>query len=166
MEELRRLIGAGINPNAQDDEGNTALIDAAQAPNPEAVKVLLEAGADLEAGDHERATPLMWAVRSAFDECYDQALAVVELLLASGADVNARTDSGATALIYGVSHGLPEVVELLMKAGADVNALTNAGWSALDYAEGYGERGSGSIELLVSAGAERGREGSGRARRA
>jgi ankyrin repeat protein len=45
-EHLRLLLAAGANVNATDDDGETALMRAAQFRNPEAVKMLLAAGAD------------------------------------------------------------------------------------------------------------------------
>lgn len=42
VDELRRLLAAGLEPNEKDDAGNTALHLAAWTDNPAAAKTLLE----------------------------------------------------------------------------------------------------------------------------
>ena len=61
-EIVKSLLEAGANPNAEDKDGDTALIEAAKKCKTEVVKLLLEAGADIEAKDKEGKTALMWAV--------------------------------------------------------------------------------------------------------
>ncbi|HEY7506383.1 MAG TPA: ankyrin repeat domain-containing protein [Nitrososphaera sp.] len=164
LETMNDLIADGVDLNAQDEEGYTALIDAVQEPNKEAVSILLNAGTDIEKVDEENATALMWAVRSGFEENYDQSIAVVRMLIERGADVNARTESGATALIYAVSHDKPEMVEILLKAGADPNLETDAGWTALDYANDDRLMSGETKDLLLGAGAISKRGTSGHSR--
>ena len=51
---VQRLLDADAHVDLQDDDGNTALYIAARRGNPEAVKILLEAGADpgIKNGQH------------------------------------------------------------------------------------------------------------------
>jgi len=57
----KSLIASGAVVNAQDDEGQTALIIAVEFANPEATKGLLSAGADVSIKDHNGMTALTYA---------------------------------------------------------------------------------------------------------
>lgn len=63
---------------------------AATGPQPAVLRVLLDAGAPIDARSPNGTTPLMMAARYGSE-------ASVDLLLARGADVRARNDAGATA---------------------------------------------------------------------
>jgi ankyrin repeat protein len=49
LDLVRRLLGAGVDPNAQSEGGFTALMWAAARGHVEVVKALLESGAELNA---------------------------------------------------------------------------------------------------------------------
>ncbi|MGH7939932.1 MAG: ankyrin repeat domain-containing protein, partial [Limisphaerales bacterium] len=76
---LQVLLSAGANPNVTNDLGRTPLSCAADNESPEAVKLLLAAGADPNSGSDD--APLLRAI-----ETHD--LACAELLLQGGADPN------------------------------------------------------------------------------
>ena len=141
-----------------DQEQQKALRRAVLKGDLEELDRLIAVGVNPDALGDDGTTLLMLAVKSSLGSFYDQGVDAVKFLLARGVDINAKTESGATALIYAVSHQLPEVVEMLIKAGADVNAVSNAGWSVLDYAREYGKSEGQLIELLLEAGAESNRE--------
>ena len=130
-----RLLVAGANPNAVRArlwEGKvevcktTALCEAAHHGRLEAVRLLLEAGADPSFWDDEGSTPLMEAAD--FGE-----LEVLQLLLAWGATVDAvaisddgRSDSGGPRGLHGTAFHCAcytnhaECAEALVRAGCDV----------------------------------------------
>lgn len=88
---LKRSLDAGLDPNAQDSFGNTALHFAAFAPSVEPTRLLLATGAKVNVQNKRGETPLMGAVRNAqFDQ--------IKLLLAAGAEVDVASKSGETAV--------------------------------------------------------------------
>jgi ankyrin repeat protein len=88
------------------------LISAANRNDPEIVKLLLEAGADVNTTVSDSWTALMEA-------CREGNLPIVKHLLESGADVNAKNSIGSTALGVAEEHGAPrEIIDLLLAHGA------------------------------------------------
>lgn len=75
---------------------------AARCGSVEAMKILIAAGADVNANNSFGATVLMWGITD---------LAKVQLLLHNEADVNARSKQGKTPLLLAVHHdGSGEIV--------------------------------------------------------
>ncbi len=102
--------------------GHTDLMRAALEGKTEAVKALLESGADVNAKDDEGRTALMFAVTNMQTDS-------VKALLEHGADVNVRANDGAdvsgrfietgkTALMLAKEKGYTEIASLLQAAGA------------------------------------------------
>lgn len=94
-------------------------------------KLLVARGADLEARDSYRLTPLLRAINCGVPE-------EVAALLEAGADVNASSpddalpacNAGQTALMSAVAD--PETVELLLQYGADLTARSVTGDTVFD----------------------------------
>jgi ankyrin repeat protein len=79
------FIRAGADPNAPNPGGETPLMTAARTGNVDAVTLLLDRDAAINAAENVRGqTALMWAV-------LENHAPVVKLLIARGADVNAQT---------------------------------------------------------------------------
>lgn len=84
-------------------------------PNgPEVVRVLVDAGADPNAGRPVDETPLHWAASS---DDWHVALALIDV----GADINAPDGSIGTPLANAVGYGCWDVARLLVARGADVD---------------------------------------------
>src|SRR5689334_20291969 len=73
--------------NLKDSRGDTPLMYAAAAGSEAMMRLLLDAGADVNTKNSFEATPLMWAITS---------LPRVKLLIDRGADVKARSKAGHT----------------------------------------------------------------------
>ena len=121
------------------------MILAVEKGDKELVKILLEAGADVEAvGTFDR-TPLARA-------CDGNAVEIMQILLDKGADINKkRAVDGGTVLMSAAANGRTEAVKLLLKKGADVNIKDGRGFTALTYAKIWKRKDV--IDLLRAHGA-------------
>ncbi len=113
------LSQKGFSPNDEFISGRTGakvsgLGVASQKGYAEGVKLLIEAGADLNQDIDDGATPLYIASQEDHNK-------VVAILVKAGADLNQARYDGATPLFIASQKGLVEVVETLVKAGADLN---------------------------------------------
>jgi ankyrin repeat protein len=114
LQHVQALISSGANVNELDLYG-TPLHIAAARDSVEIAKVLIDAGADLEAeagGSQNKGHPLHTAAAA------DQ-VAVAALLIERGAKVDARDSKGRTPLIVAASYGHAQLAELLLESGAD-----------------------------------------------
>lgn len=119
---------------------------ASDFSSPEAVRILLAAGADPNAKRDDGATALIMAAQKGRAE-------VVEALINGDADVNAKTSpEGYTALILASQNGYSKVVQALLSAGADVNAKRYDGATALKMASQNEHKDV--VRLLQDAGAK------------
>jgi ankyrin repeat protein len=113
LPQLKILISKG-DVNVRDRRGATPLMYAAAVGSVDAVKTLLQAGADAKAKNGFNATALMWATTN---------LEKVRLLVDAGADVNATSKQGMTPLLVAASNaGAIEVVRLLLAKGVSLQS--------------------------------------------
>jgi len=109
IEQVKLLIAQDIGINVQNAEGDTPLCCAIQAKKPEASQLLIDAGADVNAGLWP---PLYYAVDA-------NDISTVEKLIARGANVN--PPQFWTPLQQAPYSGSIEMVELLIDKGADID---------------------------------------------
>jgi ankyrin repeat protein len=133
------LLKAGAKLTSTHPDGETPLMAASRSGRIDAVRLLLEAGADVNARDtYQRQTALMWAAAEGHT-------AVVQALLAAGADPNVQghittlverknadhPTGGFTALMFAARNGHEAVAKALITAGGDPNLKNGDGATAL-----------------------------------
>jgi ankyrin repeat protein len=117
VSKLQAMLAGGASANHKDPRGLTPLMYAAAVGSADAMKVLIEKGADVNAKNAFDSTALMWSVTD---------IHKVRMLLDRGADVNAVSKQGHTALLLAaMSDGSAPIVRLLIDKGADVKAVDN-----------------------------------------
>lgn len=91
LEVLKQHIEAGTNINERDPFGGSSpLISAAVFGKPDAARILIDAGADLNFQNNDGSTPLHTAAFFCRPE-------IVEMLLNEGADKTIKNKAGVTA---------------------------------------------------------------------
>ncbi len=107
------LFTAGVDVNAPDQRGRTALIAAALARDWSTVGRLLKAGAKVQHADETGLTPLMAAAIGGH-------LATAQDLLSRGADPGVADRGGHTALHYAIGARQLALVDRLLQANQPV----------------------------------------------
>lgn len=189
---VKALLGAGATVDARDQIDpmpilmtgggkGTALIEAARVGDLESVRLLVSAGADVNAAAANGVTALSEAViygrRDVAAYLMDKGArtdirlalasypllslaamrgdaAIVRMLTAKGAPVNAADLTGQTPLMWAASsdRGAQAVVEALVASGANPRARNKSGEAALTMARRRGDDATASA--LRAAGAE------------
>jgi len=108
---IRLLLEYGTDVNATTVSGLTPLKYALFADNFEIANVIIQYGADINAGDETALMNAVWANR----------IDIVEFLIERGADVNHRKITGENALEWAVFNGNDDIAKLLLNVGAKKN---------------------------------------------
>ena len=177
-EAVEKLVAA--NPSivtATDRSGSTLLHHAAGFASIETIKLLLDAGADVNAKNGRGAQPLHWAIHNHakarllvsrganvnakqvdgrtplfLAASLPTAQSTVRLLLEHGADPTLTTSNGETPLMVAAARANVDTLALLINKKADVNAKNGAGETALMLAAGNGN--PKAVALLLAHGAD------------
>jgi ankyrin repeat protein len=112
------------------------------------VQAAIAEGADIDALDRDRRTPLFYAAGYGATE-------VVAELIRSGADPNKRDKNLETPLHFAAREYHIETGRLLLKHGAAVDAQDADGNTPLSHAVFYSRGRGDAIKLLLSFGADR-----------
>jgi len=181
VEVVKRLLAHGADVRAKDPQkGQTPLHLAAFRGRLKTARILIAAGADVNAKDSEGRTPLALAqqksrtevvellrqhgakesvvtddikpAKSFHEAAREGDLEQVKKLISAGADIDVRDKDGATPLQFAAHVGQTEVVRFLLANGADVNCTTNNKGTALDSAAWFGHLDM--MDLLIEAGAD------------
>ncbi|XP_014611333.1 PREDICTED: ankyrin repeat and death domain-containing protein 1A-like [Polistes canadensis] len=131
--------------NATDQKGQAPIHCACTEEHLEAVKVLIELGANINAQDNEGNTPLHVATRM-------RQIEMVQLLLKVGANIDLTDQMGFTPLHLAASHGCKGILELLIQNGAALNKKCKNGNTALHLACQNNE--VDTVEILINKGVD------------
>ena len=149
MATVRALLADGVDVNAAQGDGMTALHWAAFHDDDQLARLLLEAEADVAAATRVGAiTPLSLAASNG-------SVTMIQALVDAKASVNIPTSTGATPLMTAATSGSVDAVRALLDHDAFVNARETAnGQTALMFAAW--ENRADVIRLLVERGAHTG----------
>ena len=142
---VRALLESGVDADAAQLDGSSALLWASHRDDVETVRLLIEAGADASTGNDLGATPL-WAASE------NGSTAVLRMLLDAGADPNRELLSGETPVMVAARAGSAEVVRQLAAAGADLDRQGSRGQTALMWAAA--QRHPEVVQALLDGGAD------------
>lgn len=123
---LRALLETSeVDLNVRDSGGRTALMAATYANQPEAVDVLLNAGADVDLQDNMLNNPFLYAGAEGLME-------ILKLTNEAGADPALRNRYGGVAIIPAAEKGHLDAVQyLLEETDVEVDHINDLGWTAL-----------------------------------
>ncbi len=143
---IRTLLDQGVDVNARQGDGATALHWAVHLNDRETVAALLEAGAEVDAVNDLGVAPLLVAATNG-------EAAVVRLLLDAGADPDGGPAERERPLMRAAWVGSLDTVTALLDAGADPNGAEPArGQTALMWA--ISERHPTVVKILLDRGAD------------
>jgi len=130
--------------NTADERGATPLMQASAFGNMETLRLLLDAGADVNARNRVDATALLWAAGDPVR---------ARLLIERGADVKIQSKQGRTPLMVAAAcAGNSAIVALMLSKGADPLTKDRIGTTVLSFAARAGD--VETVKLLLKAGAE------------
>lgn len=148
---VRELIRQDVPLNGQDVRGRTAVMAATQGQHVETVRVLLEAGADVNIRDDKKDNPFLYAGAEGY-------LEILRLANAAGADPTITNRYGGTALIPACERGHVDIVRyLLNETTVNVNHINNLGWTCLLEAiilSDGGKRHQEIVKMVIEHGAD------------
>jgi ankyrin repeat protein len=157
-DQVAEQLRAGIDPNAADENGESALVSALRYQSYRVADLLLRLpGVDPDGASTRGETPLMlaahWGKKDIVEKLIGRGVRVnrpgwtalhyaaseghadvVRLLLDSGAEADAESPALITPLMMAARGGHGEICNLLLRAGADPARTSDAGLSAADFA--------------------------------
>lgn len=142
---LSLLIQAGIAIDAVDEDEWSALHFACGTPNPEIMRTLLAAGADVHARTYELDTALILVASSS------ENVEVAQVLLDAGAALEATNEYQMTPLLNAAMWNGVGMVRFLLKAGANPLAIASSGEGAIELCGMETEEGADEKRAVLKA---------------
>ena len=126
LKRLRKKVQVpSIDLDARDRDGFTAMIAAVRRGKTDSLKILIEAGADINARGNHRTTPLIECVSGYLRD--ENRRRILQLLLESGADPDLRDEWGRTALHYASMMDQADAARILVEHKANPTIKDNEG---------------------------------------
>lgn len=146
IDAIQCLIRAGADINATNEDGTTALMNAAINGRAKNVQALIDAGANLEI--KQKGTGLTALTKlSGFADSED----IIRILCQAGADINTTDNNGGTPIYHAIANNRLKNIEVLIQEGANVNIKNKNGLTPLCLA--VAEQNHECVRLLCQAGA-------------
>lgn len=146
---VRKMLEKGGNPDARYAGGafSESLLEmAAGAGNADMIRVLIEAGADLQRAQRSKgtATSLFLAVNGMH-------YTATKILLEHGMNPNAAADFGISPLMAATRSGNEEMIDLLIAFGADGKIVSEGLGNALHFLSSHADKKT--VKKILGAGA-------------
>lgn len=122
LKAAKTLISMGVDVNAQNLSGKTALSEACRSAKKEMAVLLIQNGADINASDSAGRTALMDAISSRNEQ-------MVSLLLSYGANVQVQELYGRNAYHAAALTGNVEIINMIRNAGGNPMSRDSGGES-------------------------------------
>ena len=150
-ETVRYLVGLkglhDVKVNHKRDN-LSALFDAVRQKHTAVVKLLIDAGADLETTNKRLCTPLLYA-------CEKGSQPIVKMLVEAGAEVRCAPQDGHPCLTIAAGFGHIETVRYLVGVPqVDVSHKEEGGYTALLAAAENCQKRADVVEVLIDAGSD------------
>jgi ankyrin repeat protein len=146
---IQTMLSKSVDLEFRDANGRTALLLATRHKAINVARILIEAGADVNAMDKITDSPYLYAGA-------EGPIEILRMTLEHGADLTSVNRYGGTALVPAAHHGHIEIVRELLKTAIDIDHVNYLGWTALLEAIILGDGGPTYIEivsLLIAGGA-------------
>lgn len=127
IDSLVSILEKGTRINSKDKDTPAPLLWAIYSEQNDAMKTLLDWGAEIEAREGTQGMTALIAVAAS------NQTVPMKMLLERGVDIKARTFEGKTALMVAAVVGHYEAAKLLLENGSDVDVKDNHGDNALAY---------------------------------
>jgi hypothetical protein len=155
-QQLLQILQAGGSIDVVDKHGRSAVLLVTMKNNIEALRLLIELGADVDHYDKTKSAGVIDQTAFLYAGANGMNIALM-LLMNAGARPDIYNYYGGTALIPAAERGHVETVELLLEnSKIDVNHVNNPGWTALMEAIILSDGGIGQqqiVKLLLAYGA-------------
>ncbi|HLX27098.1 MAG TPA: ankyrin repeat domain-containing protein [Casimicrobiaceae bacterium] len=157
VDEVKRLLARGMDPNSVNADSEPMLCTAARNGSAQAAQALIAAKANVDIANRYGDTPMMLAALKGHLDIVRMLQAagakldgpgwtpliyaatgghddIVKFLILHGANIDAQSPNGTTALMMAIHENHPETAMLLVASGADVTRRNQDGATALDWA--------------------------------
>jgi hypothetical protein len=139
--------GAGQS-NTKDRQDRTALHFAILFNRPPIIKLLIAAGAEIDARDAEGLTPLHYCV---MEPWATDSPTITEILLDAGADLQSRDNRGRTPLMFAIDCSSSGPIRFLLEKGACLESRNSSEEESIVYS-GMGDNNTNGNGLYPITG--------------
>lgn len=145
---MKILLEKGANPSSADENDESCLHYSIGIQSIENTRLLLEAGAQVEARNLRDETPLFTTVHHRISGSRD----IMRILLEHGANANADSKSldGHSCLHMAVISGDVLKIQMLLEEGANIDARSSWGDSVLQYAARFSDTNTDVLKCLLN----------------